>query len=462
MWPITFPYTFPVSYPYRRDYLVEVRDSSGNLVRFINSILQSSVRDILNAPSILRLSIPASDAGASVTGGMNEIWIRDQADNIHGKYRIVERVDLSSANTEVSLTALSYLSQLGEEWILGMHETSTALSDIISTILGQQQNENPITVGTIESAVGTTLHEIDVDSPQTMLKILQDLEADLPFYSRFWVDEDRQLQWIKINDQTHTGRQFRVNRNLKSLSRSTRYDRQVTRLYAYGSERKGKPLRLGDREPTRFGGVITLTGERQRWRFYAVAALTDEITIRNVEANHEDPRTISGYDNNSAGVRTGDEIQVVQNNGRILKREITFISVGGSTTILSFREAINVSRDLGAFPRTIHIARNFIDSPLRGAIFKKMIVINHNAAPKDGSNLVLALNEAADADIAAYVADQANLTIFFLANDNITVLSDTVSVTNWTTGAYSGNVTIPNPSVAFDSVIYLVLAWSVY
>lgn len=458
LFPITFPYSFPVAYPYRRDYLVEVRTISGNLVRFVSNVLQSSIRDVINAPSILRISMPADDPGAAVIGGMNEIWITDQDDNIHGKYRIATRADSSAGNTTVALTALSYLSQLGEEWVLSMHEPTASLSSLLTTLLNFQQNEQPVTVGSIESVIGTTQHQIDVDSPQTILKILQDLEANLPFYSRFWVDDSRQLNWEKIEDQALSGRQFRLNKNMGSLRRRTRYDRQVSRMYAYGSERRGVPLRLGDQEPERTAGVITT--ERQRWRFRAVSATSDTITVQNTYSQHEDPQTIDGYDSNGAGLRTGDEVQIIQDNGRFVTREILSVAFGAPNSVITLRETIDTSKEIST-PGTIYVARNFIDSSLRGGIWQKMIVVDHGIMPKDGTAYTLPVSEAADADIAARTADQADLTLLFV-DDKGDALSHTVTVTNWTTGAFSGDVTIPNPSLAFDTVLFMVLAWSVY
>ena len=456
-----FPFCFDETSDFRKDYLLEIRDAGGRLIRRICQIFDATVTYQLNAPSILTVSIPTTDVSVNSLRGENEIWVRDQADALYGKFKVAERREHSSpAISTVSLKALSYMAQLSEEWIAEMHLRKAPLSDQLTAIFARQKSRSQITLGDIAATIGVEERGISISSPVSFMAIIQEWEQSLDYDTRFWVDSDRQFHWIVIGDQTATGHQFQIQKNLRSLERVIRYDHMATRIFAYGSEGSGRSLRLGDKEPDRnSGGVITT--ERQRWRFWATGATNGGITVSHTYAEHDDPQTIQGYDDGPISLRIGDLIVIEHDDGRRIERELASYShsVAWGTTQLNFWPDIDPDADLD-LPQRVYVERNFLDSNLRGALFKKMIRVDSADLPKDGTTYDLPVAWT-DYDILEYAGqDNADFDLYFVAEDLETAVSATGVSFDVDTGAVAATLHITNPVPVYDAVVYMIFGRS--
>jgi len=458
-----FPLCFDTTSDYRRSFMIEVRDAGGRLIRRVGKLFDASVNASLNAPSIFTMTLPSDDPSVSAMLGENEIWVRDQSDAIYGKFRIAERVERSSAEvSQVTIKALDRLADLNEEWIPWLQLRSNTLLAQLETVFDYQKNRRPIVLGNISAAIAAETRPLTIKSPKTLMEILLEWEESLTYDTVFWVDADGSFHWMKIDEQINEGHQFHIRKNITSLTRMLRYDHMLTRVYPFGSIESGKHVRLGDEEPDRnSGGVITV--ERQRWRFWAVGAASKAINVMQTYSEHDNPKTIQGYEG-PAGIRMGDTLTIAHSDGRIIERElvgVSHIDILG-LSVLNFRPAIDPVADIET-PQRVYLSRHFLDSILRGALFKKQIRIDHADVPKDGTTYDLPISWT-DYDLLEYAAiANSEFQMFFVADDfSTTGVSTTGLVFDVATGAISGTLHITNASPVYDTVLYMIFGWSVY
>jgi len=76
-------------------YILELRDSSGDLVEMLQNAYNISYTQIVNSPSALSFTLPADDAKAADILLSNEIWLRDyESGTIIKKFRLSHRRDV--------------------------------------------------------------------------------------------------------------------------------------------------------------------------------------------------------------------------------------------------------------------------------------------------------------------------------------------------------------------------------
>ena len=80
-----------------RKYIIEIRDSSGNLIAILENAHNINYTQNINNPHSLRFSIPSDDSKEANLILANEIWLRDYANNtIVKKFRLGQKRDIRS------------------------------------------------------------------------------------------------------------------------------------------------------------------------------------------------------------------------------------------------------------------------------------------------------------------------------------------------------------------------------
>ena len=89
-----FDILLDVWYPISATFLLEVRTTAGALLAMLGNAYGIYYQAKLNAPHILKFSLPADDTNASLLTVVNEVWLRHVKKNtIVRKFRIVGRGD---------------------------------------------------------------------------------------------------------------------------------------------------------------------------------------------------------------------------------------------------------------------------------------------------------------------------------------------------------------------------------
>jgi hypothetical protein len=76
-----------------RAYTVEIRDSAGNLVDFLENAHDISYTEEINAPYSLSFSIPSDDSKEAGILLSNEYWLRNSAGTIIKKFKLLRKTD---------------------------------------------------------------------------------------------------------------------------------------------------------------------------------------------------------------------------------------------------------------------------------------------------------------------------------------------------------------------------------
>lgn len=75
-------------------YTVEIRNSSGSLVTILENAHDISYSQLINAPHVLRFSLPATDDKVANLILANELWLRDNRnDTVIRKFRLQHQTD---------------------------------------------------------------------------------------------------------------------------------------------------------------------------------------------------------------------------------------------------------------------------------------------------------------------------------------------------------------------------------
>lgn len=425
--PYTFPFLFEVPLVYQRDYHLEVRDASGVLLRLVAKIKETNLSDVLNSPSELKVSIPFSDLSIPFLNGPNELWLIDQLGATVGKFIVAEREDKNEGgDIWVEIIALSYLYQLSEEKISYFELEGTA-ENIVVALLNRQTNANPLVHGSLPASVTGLTRNLKISSQVSILQVLLSLIGTFFPNIRITVDSDRNVVWTDLDDTPGELKQFRITKNLRGLIKSYKFERAITRLFAFGSRKSGNYIRLGDED-----------GD-QRWSYRVTNVTTNVVTLYNVFEDNDDPSSI---------VKIGD-VALIEG----IEYTITNISSGGNFTIITLSE--DVSSVLTS-PGSLTVKRDFVESNAYGTLVRKKIRIDYRDVDDRAGygNYVLTIDDTYKDLISVY----EDLEIYFLDEDLSTVLSSTTNTYTKETGVLDAEVVIPRVSPVKKTIVYLVLA----
>jgi hypothetical protein len=242
----TFPFDFYVPAAYRRPYTLEVRTADGELVRKLSRFFDARFSSIINEPGEIEFSILATDETGGELSGANEIWVRDHHDAILKKFRVSRREETAGPEgVHLRVSGRGLLADLAAEPLDEYAATATIAAHLATWFAGQT-GLNPVTVGTVSSAIGGQTRTLDLSGQQSILAAIVRLEETLAQETFFWVDNDRAFQWRLASATAYRGYQLRTKRNITSLRRTVDYDAQATRVYARGANVEGRYVRLSD------------------------------------------------------------------------------------------------------------------------------------------------------------------------------------------------------------------------
>lgn len=245
-----FPYQFPFYFhavpTWSRPWRLELHDADGRLIRILTDTAGAGVSARLNEPSALSFSIAASDEGFSSIQAKNQVWLRDRDGSVAGKYVIeVVKDRRGGEGTWRSVEALDFLSKLGREHVFAYHATaSQPVSTTVADLLALQINANPITLGSIASAVGSQTLAFDWDRI-SILQALRYIEESLDCTSFFYVDTNGAFQWV-TSLGSDTGQQLRVEKNARWIEREQDGSQVATRVYYYGAPSGTDRVKISD------------------------------------------------------------------------------------------------------------------------------------------------------------------------------------------------------------------------
>jgi phage minor structural protein len=217
-----------------RAYRLELRDSSGDLVSFLELATEVTWTRARNAPDEIEFTYDGGSGDASSCTRGNEIWLRDSTGTLLQKFRIIEvSTQRRGALEAVQVWGTSLEGQLAEEVVIGYTASSTAISTIVSNLLTSHQvNSDPITLGTIDSAVGDPTRTVSFDEV-TIAQALRQLAETLTAPGGWHVTTAGALNW-EASPGEDKGQQIRYRKNLLGGERLVDYAELANRIYAYG------------------------------------------------------------------------------------------------------------------------------------------------------------------------------------------------------------------------------------
>ena len=441
-----FPYTFPFDLyiPPQEllPYQFEVRDARGNLIRILNTISEQKLTSEYNAPAMLELSVSTTDAGAAGLDGQNEIWVMDRYNAWLGRFRIVNTQKLDGVGgPQIVVTATDSLGQLGEEVLLRYSRTAT-FEDHLAYLLDRQKNENPLTTGSIPNSFKNVSLSLYIYQPTTLLQALNTLVGMLTTDAQFRVGVTREIEWIDRDADTGDNTLFAVGKQIQSVRRRVQSDAMATRVYPFGSSKAGEPARLCDS-----GGVS------HRWRFLidtpsvwivggSRAARALDIVSGGGGAGYDNPSSLTDYEGAATSLAGGDLLLYDGVEYEIHHVATSFLYLYDLPTIPAGAD--------------VYVLRPYLDSELRGAIWRKMITIDAaqmGALGQAPYNLVLSYT---DADIAAYTGTKTGATVKFYDQTLATELGGTGGLTDADAGTISATVIVPSVSGTVDTYVYMI------
>jgi hypothetical protein len=105
-------YVFLIPPPARK-YILEVRNSSGDLISILENAYNKSYSERVNEPAVLSFSIPADDDKKDDLVLPNEIWLRNyETGDIKRKFVLTHSGKVDDGTPHITIEAKSYLSKL--------------------------------------------------------------------------------------------------------------------------------------------------------------------------------------------------------------------------------------------------------------------------------------------------------------------------------------------------------------
>ena len=220
---------------------VELRGKDGARVANLRSWTRATLTEQVNAPGTLRLSYPAEQPHAASLARPNEIWVRDAAGKVLGKYPIVSAATSRTATgTRVDVEAQDLLGQLDDEVLLDYSASGRTVFDIVTDWLGAQVSEQPVTLGYIDPVIAQMARSINVRGG-TILEALGSLWETVG--GHYYVSARRKFYWRARRGRSD-GQQLRCRKNMLGVTRNEDTSRLATRLYIYGKNVGGARINL--------------------------------------------------------------------------------------------------------------------------------------------------------------------------------------------------------------------------
>ena len=220
-----------------RPYRIQVVRPNGSLVREITLFSGGTWSAAANEAATLDFTMLT----AGQVDAINEL------NDPHNRVRLYNSYGMPvgtfrKATTEFTRTddgvvlkwnGLDTLAQLASEVVDSIALTGVTLKEAVKELLALQVNEYPIKLAQMNAECGKQLVDLS-KTDSTILACLRELQAQLPadVAGYFYMDSNRGLKWT--NEVGASTKTLYLGERLQGITKRTRHDDVITRLYAYG------------------------------------------------------------------------------------------------------------------------------------------------------------------------------------------------------------------------------------
>lgn len=444
--PYTFPFDFYIPATHRRPYALQLRSSDGRLIRWLTQWTSAYVTEYWDAPWELTLDVEVDSTDyMHRIEAAEEIWVIEQDGSVGAKFRILEREDKNEAGRiHTTIPAVTRLYQLTEETLGGYYKTA-GLWVVVNDLLGRQKNPDPLTIGDVDTSIISESVSVEVrDTPRNMLEILQSISASLSVDNRFWVDTNGAIQWRDVSALSPSGIALRAGKNVNLLKRRVEYNNQVSRVRGYGAQKNGRHI-----------GPYDIANGINYWPCYLYHDAGQEYLGAYIAGN-EYLQNLATWDSETTDVQPGDVVRIGETERRIatvarLYETETTITLDG-----------DLPDDLTLVTgEPIVIYRDYVDSPIRNAVYEWAIVIDHTSIDPRGETYTLEIDQVLP-EVAALGGANSGAWLWLLNEDRSGTIHFVESGTayfNSETGAVDVSWNVAASGVR-DTIFYLAFGYS--
>lgn len=220
-----------------RPYRIQVVRPNGSLVREITLFSGGTWTAAANEAATLDFTMLTH----------NQVDAINELNDPHNRVRLYNSYGIPvgtfrKATTEYTRTddgvmlkwnGLDTLAQLASEVVTGVALTGVTLKEAVETLLDLQENEYPIKLAQMNAECAKQLVDLSM-TDTTILAALRELQAQLPadVAGYFYLDSNRGLKWT--NEVGASTKTLYLGERLQGITKRTRHDDVITRLYAYG------------------------------------------------------------------------------------------------------------------------------------------------------------------------------------------------------------------------------------
>jgi hypothetical protein len=238
-----FPNLFALTPYSRNQYLFEIRDADGVLIRYLRDLTGAQLETTLRGPARLTLQARLDNPSIAALAGWNEIWIRRKGDSDSTAAVVVSETRENPAQGDIEIVAHDALYGLTVERVRDYEATAT-VAEHVADWFAAQESTRPLTIGGIDAAIGDLERTWEVSETDTILHVLSGLEATLPTETMWYVDPARRFWWAPVASGDEN--QLIVGRNCLNAEREVRNSTVATRVWAFGANEGGRRVRLTD------------------------------------------------------------------------------------------------------------------------------------------------------------------------------------------------------------------------
>lgn len=212
-------------FPASAAYYLELRDSDGDLLRWVRDWYGGRLEETVNEPRHLDVRLPHDDDVLPLLEPPNEIWLRDKERVLIDRFSIAQVRVTGVAERRIEVLGTGLLGSLGRVWVTEYIEEGKTVAEILTALLGLQ---SAISLGGVD-VVGT--YTVQWES-MSVLQCLQALHKQAGGY--YWiVPQTNELFWL-ADPGEFRGRQIRFRKNLKEIRREKDYTGIANQVYAQG------------------------------------------------------------------------------------------------------------------------------------------------------------------------------------------------------------------------------------
>lgn len=286
-------------------YHLIIKDATGDALYRLDLMEEGTATEELNTPTELSLTVSVDDISVSGLTAANFIHVFDRVHRLYNIFEIasVTKIEGDSATPQYRVIGYDRLNRLTKDLVLehNTDEDSLTYSQYLTAYLAEQDMDNPISTSLagIDASILSKTVKYAINSPQTILQAIINLENFFEERSVFWVDpETNVLQWKLFTSFYDQGYRLDFENNLMQIEQETNFEERVTRLYAYGASKDfttsavppggtlevettvNRPVRMSDSDSYAFDYVDDGSGEDLKTAFVTADHITNPDTLK--------------------------------------------------------------------------------------------------------------------------------------------------------------------------------------